>query len=67
MFLFFHDLICAIYTFSSSTNNFGHAQALSRMGSLSGRMHIARVNIDTLLDARKSNAMPKGKKRYTHL
>ena len=30
---------------SSSTNNFAHAQMLSRMSSLSGRMNIARVNI----------------------
>jgi hypothetical protein len=51
MFLFFHDSICAMRTFSSSTNNFAHAQTLSRMSSLSGRMNIARVNIDTLLDA----------------
>jgi hypothetical protein len=27
------------------TNNFAHAQTLSRMSSLSGRMNIARVNI----------------------
>ena len=32
-------------TFSSSTNNFTHAQTLSRMSSLSGRMNIAWVNI----------------------
>ena len=30
---------------SSSTNNFAHAQTLSRMSSLSGRMNIARVSI----------------------
>jgi hypothetical protein len=30
---------------SSSTNNLAHAQTLSRMSSLSGRMNIARVNI----------------------
>ena len=30
---------------SSSTNNFAHAQTLSRMSSLSDRMNIARVNI----------------------
>jgi hypothetical protein len=29
----------------SSTNNFAHAQALSRMSSLSGHMNITRVNI----------------------
>ena len=32
-------------TFSSSTNNFEHAQTLSRMSSLSGRMNIVWVNI----------------------
>jgi hypothetical protein len=42
-------------TFSSSTNNFTHAQTLSRMSSLSGRMNIAQVNIEILLDTRKSN------------
>jgi uncharacterized integral membrane protein len=42
--LFFHDSICAHLTFSSSTNNF--AQTLFRMCSLSGRMNIARVNIE---------------------
>jgi hypothetical protein len=46
MFLFFHDSIFAHPTFSSSTNNFAHAQTLSRMNSLSaGRMNIGRVNI----------------------
>ena len=40
----------------SSTNNFAHAQTLSRMSSQSGRMNIARVNIDTLLDARNQTA-----------
>ena len=43
-------------TFSSSTNNFAHAQMLSRMSSLSGRMNIARVNTEILLDTRKSNS-----------
>jgi hypothetical protein len=33
-------------TFFSSTNNFTHAQTLSRMNSLSGQMNIARVNIE---------------------
>jgi hypothetical protein len=33
-------------TFPSSTNNFAHLQTLSRMSSLSGRMNIARVNIE---------------------
>ena len=42
-------------TFSSSTNNFTHAQTLSRMSSLSGRMNIAQVNIEILLNTRKSN------------
>ena len=34
MFLFFHDSTCAMCTFPSSTNNFAHAQALSRMSSV---------------------------------
>ena len=46
MFLFFHDSTCTMCTFPSSTNNFAHAQTLSRMSSLSGRMNIARVNIE---------------------
>jgi hypothetical protein len=33
------------HVLSSSTNNFAHAQTLSRMSSLSWRMNIARVNI----------------------
>ena len=33
------------HVLSSSTNNFAHAQTLSRMSSLSGRMNLARVNI----------------------
>ena len=33
------------HVLSPSTNNFAHAQTLSRMSSLSGRMNIARVNI----------------------
>jgi hypothetical protein len=33
------------HVLSSSTHNFAHAQTLSRMSSLSGRMNIARVNI----------------------
>jgi hypothetical protein len=33
------------HVLSSSTNNFVHAQTLSWMSSLSGRMNIARVNI----------------------
>ena len=33
------------HVLSSSTSNFEHAQTLSRMSSLSGRMNIARVNI----------------------
>jgi hypothetical protein len=39
---FFISSICAMCTFSSSTSNFTHAQTLSRMSSLSGRMNIAR-------------------------
>ena len=35
--------LCHVH--SSSTNNFAHAQTLSRMSSLSGRMNIAWVNI----------------------
>jgi hypothetical protein len=46
MFMFFHDSIFAHRTFSSSTNNFAHAQALSRMSLLSGRVNIGRVNIE---------------------
>ena len=46
MFLFFHDSTCAMCTFPSPTNNFAHAQTLSRMSSLSSRMNIARVNIE---------------------
>jgi hypothetical protein len=33
------------HVLSSSTNNFAHAQTLSRMSSLLGRMNIVRVNI----------------------
>jgi hypothetical protein len=33
------------HVLSSSTNNFAHAQTLSWMSSLSGRLNIARVNI----------------------
>ena len=45
-----HQYFCSIPRFdlrhvlSSSTNNFAHAQTLSRMSSLSGRMNIARIN-----------------------
>ena len=46
MFLFFHDSTCAMCTFPSTTNNFAHAQTLSRMSSLSGSMNIARVSIE---------------------
>jgi hypothetical protein len=51
--LLFHDSICAMCTFSSSTNNFAHAQTLSRMSSLSGRMIIARVNIEHFTGCKK--------------
>jgi hypothetical protein len=46
MFLFFHDSIFAHPTFSSSTNNFAHAQVLAQMSSLLGHMNIGRVNIE---------------------
>ena len=39
---------------SSSTNNFAHAQPLSRMNSpLSGRMNIARVKIEFFTGCKK--------------
>jgi hypothetical protein len=47
------------YFSKSNTNNLTNShmrQALSRMSSLSGRMNIARVNIEILLDTRKSNS-----------
>jgi len=53
MFLFFHDSIFVHRTFSSSTNNFAHAQTLSRMSSLSGHMNIARVNIEFFTGCKK--------------
>jgi hypothetical protein len=53
MFLVFHDSIFAHPTFSSSTNNFAHAQTLSRMSSLSGHMNIARVNIEFFTGCKK--------------
>jgi hypothetical protein len=37
-------------------NKFAHAQTLFRMSSTSGRMNIARVNIEILLDTRESNS-----------
>ena len=40
-------------TFSSSTNNFAHAQTLFRMSSRSGRMNIARVNIECFTGFKK--------------
>jgi len=46
-------MIFAHPTFSSSTNNFAHAQTLSRMSSLSGRMNIARVNIEFFTGCKK--------------
>ena len=51
--MFFHDSICAHRTFSSSTNNFTHAQTLSRMSSLSDHMNIARVNIEFFTGCKK--------------
>ena len=53
MFLFFHDSICAMCTFSSSTNNFAHVQTLLRMSSLSGRMNIVRINIEFFTGCKK--------------
>jgi hypothetical protein len=41
------------HVLSSSTNNFAHAQTLSRMSSLSGRMNIARVNIGFFTEFKK--------------
>ena len=41
------------HVLSSSTNNFAHAQTLSRMNSLSGRMNIARVNIEFFTGCKK--------------
>jgi hypothetical protein len=46
-------MIFAHPSFSSSTNNFAHAQTLSRMSSLSGRMNIARVNIEFFTGCKK--------------
>ena len=43
--LLFNSRIRFFHVLSSSTNNFAHAQTLSLMSSLSGRMNIARVNI----------------------
>ena len=40
-------------TFSSPTSNFAHAQTLSRMSSQSGRMNIARVNIEFFTGCKK--------------
>ena len=46
-------MIFAHPTFSSSTNNFAHAQTLSWMSSLSGRMNIARINIEFFTGCKK--------------
>jgi hypothetical protein len=51
--LFFYDSTCAMCTFPSSTNNFAHAQTLSRMSSLSGRMNIARINIECFTGSKR--------------
>ena len=40
---------------SSSTINFVHAQTLSRMNSLSGRMNMRGSTFNSLRDERKSN------------
>jgi hypothetical protein len=53
MFLFSHDSIFAHPTFSSSTNNFAHAQTLSRIRSLLGHMNIVRVNIEFFTGCKK--------------
>jgi hypothetical protein len=37
-------MVFAHTTFSSSTRNFAHAQALSRMSSLSGRMILCKMS-----------------------
>ena len=42
----FNSTIRFCHVLSSSTNNFAHAQTLSRMSSLSGHMNIARVDIE---------------------
>ena len=44
MFSFIHDSICDM-CFLHQQTIFAHAQTLSRMSSLSGRLNIARVNI----------------------
>ena len=41
------------HVLSSSANNFTHAQTLSRMSSLSGRMNIAQVNIECFTGCKK--------------
>ena len=43
------------HVLSSSTNNFAHAQMLSRMCSLSGRMNIVRVNIECFTGCKRIN------------
>ena len=53
MFLFSHNSMFAHPTFTSSTNNFAHAQTLSRMNSLSGYMNIAWVNIEFFTGCKK--------------
>jgi hypothetical protein len=46
-----------VFFINKQFNKFAHAQTLSRMSSaLSGRMNIAQVNIEILLDTRKSNS-----------
>ena len=52
--LFFHGLIWAHFVLSA--NSFAHAQTLSRMSSLSGRMNIARI-LNSLLYVRKSDSL----------
>ena len=42
---FVHPRFDLWHVLSSPTNNFAHAQTLSRMSSLSGRLNIARINV----------------------
>ena len=52
-------MFCSIPRFNlchvlfSSTNNFAYAQTFSRMNTLSGRMNIARVNIEFFTGCKK--------------
>ena len=46
------------HVLSSLTDNFAHAQTLSRMSSLSGRMNIGLVNIEFFLGWKKIKRPP---------